>query len=124
MNHCPTYGKVYLLRESHRTSILDSDGQRIPIDGHVAYDADGMKRIAIRCFQWAKGFPGDQSGDVRQTNIRKGMVDRVLESGDAEELPSLEQFAGDEQGVAELLQSSKYYKNMTRERWRISSVKA
>ena len=112
MNHCPTYGKVYLLMERHTKnlkSIPDSDGQPIPIDGHVAYDADGEKRIAIRCFQWAKGFPGDRSGDVRQTNILKGMVDRVLESGDAEELPSLEQFAGDERGV----ESSKYYKNMT-----------
>ena len=105
MNRCPTYGKVYLLRERHTTklkSIPDSDGQPIPIDGHVAYDADGEKRIAIRCFQWAKGFTGDRSGDVRQTNIMKGIVDRVLKSGDAEELPSLEQFAGDERGVAEL----------------------
>ena len=56
-------------------SIPDSDGQPIPIDGHVAYDADGEKRIAIRCFQWARGFPGDRPGDVRQTNIMKGLAE-------------------------------------------------
>ena len=118
MNHCPTYGKVYLLRERHTKklkSIPDSDGQPIPIDGHVAYDADGEKRIAIRCFQWDRGFPGDRSGDVRQTNIMKGLVERMLESGDVDELACLKQFPGDERGVEELRQSSKYYDKMTRD---------
>ena len=90
-NHCGDVGQVFLYREvKHKKGeFRDATNTAVVTDGHIVEAANGDALLAVRCFQWNRGFPGDEPSAARATSIAHDTLVRAAEQWDDEVFENL-----------------------------------